>query len=103
MSANIKCYDPASGRVAFQLSDNVARIISIITVAPNTINRTFNVQENGQIFHFWIRSGITTTWDNAGLEYSDDDLASAYISGRSVIYSNYHSNPQKLFIGVISI
>lgn len=102
MSANIKCYDPATGRVLFQLDDNTARIIHVLTVAPNTTSRSIAIQESGQIFHFWIKNGFTTEWSDEGLEYPADDSAGAYVSGRSVIYSNYSSNPQKLFIGVVS-
>ncbi|OOS02164.1 hypothetical protein SAMN02745664_1314 [Moraxella cuniculi DSM 21768] len=100
MSANIKCYDPATGRVLFDLASNTSRIIEIRDVPQNTAGEIV-VNESGAVFAFWFAD-----YSPYGAEEYDsamDKVLQLSQSGNRVTYNNRTPLTQKLYIGVASL
>lgn len=99
MSANIKCYDPATGRVLFDISKNTTRITNTIIVASGASGKT-TIQEAGQPFAFWLVTAMTNS--SSSLVVGGGDLI-INRSGSEISYLNLTKFPQTLMIGVTAI
>lgn len=96
MSANIKCYDPATGGVLFDLASNITRIVQVITVKSKT-RGSITVTEQGQPFAYWVLQSGGVTLGFGGTDLFVD------INDRTISYRNLLNADHKLYIGVIAI
>ena len=99
MSASIKCYDPATGRVLFDISKNTTRITNTITVASGASGK-ITIQEAGRSFAFWLVTAMTNSSDalivgGGGLIINQN--------GSEISYLNRTPFSQTLMVGVIAI
>lgn len=99
MSANIKCYDPATGRVLFDISKNTTRITNTITVASGSSGKT-TIQEAGKPFAFWLVTAMTNS--SSSLVVGGGDLIINQ-NGSEISYVNLTKFPQTLMIGVTAL
>lgn len=53
MSANIKCYDPATGRVLFDLASHVTKLLKVFGADINEATHRFSDDEMGGGSLFW--------------------------------------------------
>ena len=99
MSANIKCYDPATGRVLFDISKNTTRITNTITVASGASGK-ITIKEAGRPFAFWLVTAMINSSDSLILGNGDLNIDQ---NGSEISYRNRTQFSQTLMVGVIAI
>ena len=55
MTANIRCYDPTTGQVTFDISKNLGRILDKITLQAGQTG-TYTHSGTGQLFGYFIET-----------------------------------------------
>ena len=99
MSANIKCYDPATGRVLFDISKNTTRITNTITVASGASGK-ITIKEAGRPFAFWLVTAMTNSPDSLILGEGELNINQ---NGSEISYRNRTQFSQTLMVGVTTI
>lgn len=101
MSANIKCYDPATGGVLFDLSKSTTRILHEIAVAPNS-SGAITISEQGQLFAFpMVQTVAIDTMERDGFIMISSMLIE--FDNRTVRYRNLTNYQQTLWVGVTTL
>lgn len=99
MSANIKCYDPATGRVLFDLTKNTTRVLQTIDV-PALASGSITIDEQGELFAFCLMQNIPPPSVEGLIPMSGLVIQR---QNRTIIYRNIAKVSQTLIVGVIAI